>query len=509
MPAFGVAVTNYLPPDLQLASVSVRKGAYTAGPDPATNGQTDIIATLNEPLLPGESGLVVITATALSVGQVPNVAVVGSLVPDANPAHSLATAPTAVDAPDVALTMTGSPASIMVGQSVAYTLNVVNQGPVRATSVALTNTLPAALAFTGVSVPLGMTYSTNQNTIIFNIGAMTNGQRASVTVLATALSVGKATNSAVVGDSLLDSSFGNNSAKVVTTVSTLTPFANLTVVAGVTGVFITWNTPSNTTSQVDYGLTTTSNASVLDPTLTNHHVGLLTGLIPDTNYVFQVRSMTATVPALDVTNGSVVTIENAFPSVLYTTNGTFSTTSSLTLSTMDADYEGPGWTIGSVATGIFGGANYEYVQGVGGGPTASRSFRSEHSGGGVLRCVRLVSHQARSFLQRHAGDHHRGDERGVARRGPNRQRRRLAAPGHRNVFCPAERGQSYHLQQHERPEHQRGGQWRALGLRSVPGQSGQRQLAGLVGQFLFRRQRHQRRHRRGFRRPRWRRLFQL
>ncbi len=374
VPAFEVAVTNFLPPSLQLASVSVRKGAYTTGADPGTNGQTDIIATLDEPLLPGESGLVVITATALSVGQVPNVAVVGNLVPDANPANNVATVPTAVDAPDVSLTMTGSPAAIMVGQTVAYTLNVVNQGPVRATSVALTNTLPAALAFAGVSVPLGMTYSANQNTIIFNIGALANGQKVSVTVLATALSAGKATNTAVVGDSLLDSSFGNNSARVVTTVSTLTPFANLTVVAGVTGVFITWNTPSNTTSQVDYGLTTTSNVSYLNPTPTNHHVVMLTGLIPDTNYVFQARSMTPALAAVDVTNGLVVTIENAFPSVLYTTNGTFSTTSSLTLGTMDADYEGTGWTIGSVATGIFGGANYEYVQGVGGSPTASARF---------------------------------------------------------------------------------------------------------------------------------------
>jgi len=219
-----------------------------------------------------------------------------------------------------------------------------------------------------------MTYSASQNTTLFNIGNMTNGQSATVSVVATALSVGKATNAAAVGNLLADS-FGNNSAKVVTTVNApLAEIANLTVVPGVTGVFITWDTLSNATSQVDYGLTTASNISYLNPTLTNHHIVMLTGLVPDANYVFQARSATAATAAVDATNGSVVTIENAMPAVLYATNGTFSTVSSLTLGTMDAEYAGPGWTIGSVATGIFGSNNYEYVQGVGGVATASARF---------------------------------------------------------------------------------------------------------------------------------------
>ncbi|MGA2544444.1 MAG: hypothetical protein ABSG78_23080 [Verrucomicrobiota bacterium] len=380
VPAFGVTVTNFLPPNLQLVSVSVRKGAYTSNPDINTNGQTDIIATLNEPLLAGESSLVIITATAMALGQATNTAVVSNAVPDANPANNLARVVTPVDAPDVALIMTGAPGTITVGQTVTYTLTVTNSGPVRATSVALTNTLPAALAFAGVSLPVGMTYSTNQNVIVFNIGAMTNGQAATVSILATALSAGKATNSAVVGDTLPDGSFGNNSAKVVTTITPLAPFSNLTVVAGVTGVFITWNTIYNTTSQVDYGLTTASNASFLNPTLTNYHVVMLTGLIPDTNYVFQARSMTAAMAATDVTNGSIVTIMDGAPAVLYTTNGTFSTTSSLTFGTHGASYGG-GWALpGSDAVGIYGGVNsndftYEYVQGVAvGSPTASATY---------------------------------------------------------------------------------------------------------------------------------------
>jgi uncharacterized repeat protein (TIGR01451 family) len=366
VPAFGVTVTNTLPAYFTPGSATVPPGATT------TINQNTIAIGLGF-LDVNQTATMTITATAVGIGSLPTTAVVSNAVPDANPANNLATVTTASDAPDVSLTMTGSPSSVMVGQNVAYTLTVLNQGPVRATGVFLTNTLPASLAFSGVSLPLGMTYSTNQNVIIFNLGAMTNGQSATLSVVATALFVGKATNSAAVAD-LLPDNFGNNTAKVVTTVNALTEISNLTVFPGVTGVFITWNTVSNATSQVDYGLTTASNASYLNPTLTNYHIVMLTGLVPDANYVFQARSMTAAAAALDATNGSVVTIENASPAVLYTTNGTFSTVSSLTLGTMDAEYAGPGWTIGSVATGIFGSNNYEYVHGVSGVATASASF---------------------------------------------------------------------------------------------------------------------------------------
>ena len=88
VPAFGVAVTNFLPPSLQLASVSVRKGTYTTVPDNNVPGQTDVIATLNEPLLPGQSGLVIITATAMTLGRAADVATVGDVAPDANPGNN-------------------------------------------------------------------------------------------------------------------------------------------------------------------------------------------------------------------------------------------------------------------------------------------------------------------------------------------------------------------------------------------------------------------------------------
>jgi uncharacterized repeat protein (TIGR01451 family) len=374
--ANGVVISNFLPPTLQFVSAIVRKGTYTASADPATNGQTDVVVTLSEPLPAGRSTLFDITAVALSLGQPVTLAVVSDSQIDINLANNTALVVTPVVGPDMAIGMSGSPGSVFTNETVTYTLNVTNLGPVAGTGVAVTNTLTTNLALAGVSLPLGTTYSTNQNVIIFNIGAMSNGQTVRLTVTATALSTGKGTNAAVVGDSLVDNNQANNTAKVATTITAApAPFSNLTAGPGVTGLFITWNTPSNSTSQVTYGLTTNaSNYSYLNPTLTTNHAVLLTGLIPDTNYYFQARSITAAVPASDVTNGSTVTVSGGFPAILYTTNGTFTTTSTLIFGTSGPSYSGPGWLPGSVATGIYGSNNYYYVQGVGGNPTASAVY---------------------------------------------------------------------------------------------------------------------------------------
>ena len=188
--------------------------------------------------------------------------------------------------------MSGSPGTILVGQTAIYTLNVVNLGPFRAAGVTVTNYLSANMSVVAVAAPSGVTYSSSQNVQIFYLGSMTNGQTASLKITVMGLSAGQAGTAAIVGDSLPDTNPGNNSAEVITTVNAPPPpISNLTVVPGVTGVFITWDTPSNSTAQVAYGLTTTTNVSFLNPTLTNHHAVMLTGLVPDTNYVFQARSV--------------------------------------------------------------------------------------------------------------------------------------------------------------------------------------------------------------------------
>jgi uncharacterized repeat protein (TIGR01451 family) len=370
--ANGVKVVDTLPSNFSLVSASMRKGACTASPDSSGNGATDIVGIPNNPLSAGEISLMVITATAITPGTAENVAVISDSQTDTNLANNTAEVLTTVITPDMALGMTGSPSTVPVGQTIAYTLLITNLGPVAATNVTVTNILSAGLSFAGVSMPQGASYSANGNVVVVNLPNMTSGQTCKVGITALAVSAGSVTNSAVVGDSLVDSNPGNAAASVVSTVTTLAPISNVTSVPGVTGVFITWNTGYLSDSQVDYGVTDATNVSYLNPTPTNYHVVLLTGLEPDTNYVFQVRSSTPAVEASDATNRSVVSISVGLPSVLYTTNGAFSTTSSVILGTTDAAYSGL-WLTSGTASAIFGN-NYNYSQGVGGDASSSTTY---------------------------------------------------------------------------------------------------------------------------------------
>ena len=55
--------------------------------------------------------------------------------------------------------------------------------------------------------------------------------------------------------------------------------------------YITWTTNKPTSSQVDYGLTTSYGTTTLNPTLVTSHTVLLTGLAPNTLYHYQVKSV--------------------------------------------------------------------------------------------------------------------------------------------------------------------------------------------------------------------------
>jgi uncharacterized repeat protein (TIGR01451 family) len=115
---------------------------------------------------------------------------------------------TAVAAPVFALVMSGSPSQIGGNQEVVYTLSVTNIGPVPVTDALLTSDLSSNLYFLGASLA-GETSVTNPNFEVFDLGPMTVGQSASVTLTAAALSVGYASDLAVVADGAGDGSLTN------------------------------------------------------------------------------------------------------------------------------------------------------------------------------------------------------------------------------------------------------------------------------------------------------------
>ena len=78
-------------------------------------------------------------------GSITNSASVSSDAIDTNLANNTAGATTTVNPmADLAVTKSDSPDPVLVGQQLTYTVGIQNNGPSTATSVSLSDTLPAA-----------------------------------------------------------------------------------------------------------------------------------------------------------------------------------------------------------------------------------------------------------------------------------------------------------------------------------------------------------------------------
>src|SRR5438552_8847183 len=98
--------------------------------------------------------------------------------------------------------ISGAPNPVIVGSNLTYTITVANKGPWPATSVVLTDALPASLMFVS-AITNGLSsgsYDTNTGIgiVTFNFVTLTNGGSATVMINATAMTPGVVTNIATV-----------------------------------------------------------------------------------------------------------------------------------------------------------------------------------------------------------------------------------------------------------------------------------------------------------------------
>jgi uncharacterized repeat protein (TIGR01451 family) len=256
---------------------------------------------------------------------------------------------------DLALTLSGGPASLPPAALESYNLTVTNLGPLNASNVVVSNALPGNFTLSSISLPTGVTCQTNAGSLVFQIGNLTNGFSTSIGFTLQALAYGVGTDAAVVSSSTPDTNTANNSASVVTQVPTPPPpISNVAAVnVSVSSAFITWNTYAPSTAQVAYGLTPGyGKITSVNPALLTSHAVLLSGLIPNTNYFFEVIS----------TSGGVI-------SVSY---GAFATIGPLILTTEQGSYSGTWTTAGAVSAYL---GEFRFAQGTASAaPTASAVF---------------------------------------------------------------------------------------------------------------------------------------
>ncbi|MDB6066752.1 MAG: type fimbrial biosis protein PilY1 [Pedosphaera sp.] len=217
-PADFVVVTDALPASATFVSASGNginnSGVVNWALGTLTNGQVSNIT---------------VTVTAPTSGALTNLASVSSPAADPNPTNNL-TPPVTTSVTQVADVGIGKVASAFVpaASNLTYTISVTNFGPSSASSVVVTDALPAGVTFVNASGN-GLN---NSGVISWSFGTLTNGQVSNVTVTVTAPATGTITNVALVSSSTGDPNVTNNVTPPVTT--SVTPLADLAL--GKTGL---------------------------------------------------------------------------------------------------------------------------------------------------------------------------------------------------------------------------------------------------------------------------------
>jgi uncharacterized repeat protein (TIGR01451 family) len=215
--ATGITLTDTLPANVTYVSATASQGSCAQAAGVVTCNLGTLASAANA------TAAIVVRPTAAAVPSVSNTASVTATEFDPNAANNSATAATTVNpAADLAVTKTDNPDPVVVGQSLTYTVVVVNNGPSQATGVTLTDTLPAGPAFVSATSTQG-SCAQAAGTVTCTIGTMNSGATVTVTIVITPAAAGNLSNTASVTSGVSDPTAGNNSATAATTVNPAIP----------------------------------------------------------------------------------------------------------------------------------------------------------------------------------------------------------------------------------------------------------------------------------------------
>ena len=199
-PATGVVVTDTLPAGVVFVSATPSQGscAQAAG----------IVTCPLGGVLAGAYATVTIVVTTAGAGVLTDQASVTGSEPDPQPANnadSEATSVNAIGAPsaDLSISIADAPDPASVGQDVTYTATIANAGPAGATSVTVTDTLPAGATFVSATPSQG-TCSQLAGTVTCSLGAVASGGSATVAIVVRPSLAGTMTDSATVQGAEVD-----------------------------------------------------------------------------------------------------------------------------------------------------------------------------------------------------------------------------------------------------------------------------------------------------------------
>ena len=150
--SYAVSVTNHGPFPAQNVTVvdTLPAGADFVSASAGCLEDGGVVTCSLGTLAVGETANLSITILA-PPGNIRNQAVVSALNPDPNPEDNLAEEWTAVQLVDLAISKQASPAFVLAGDPLTYTLSITNQGSLIAPAVIITDRLPTEVAFISAS----------------------------------------------------------------------------------------------------------------------------------------------------------------------------------------------------------------------------------------------------------------------------------------------------------------------------------------------------------------------
>ncbi|WP_053956606.1 DUF7507 domain-containing protein [Inediibacterium massiliense] len=155
-------------------------------------------------------------------GTITNTARVDSTTPDPDPTNNETTIVTPIDtSADVSVVKTASPAPVVAGEQIEYTINISNAGPSDAQNVSLADIVPAEILNPEFSTDGGITFSPWVSP--YNIGTLAVGATVTILIRGTvdpSYTGGTTSNTATVSSITPDPDPTNNTSTVETRVET-------------------------------------------------------------------------------------------------------------------------------------------------------------------------------------------------------------------------------------------------------------------------------------------------
>lgn len=207
----GIVVTNALPGGLAVISATVSQGSITTGGNLWTVGN----------LPAGSHATATLVAIAAMEGSLTCTSTAQGNQFDSNPANNSAALAVIVGpSADLAISIADYPDPVVVLSNLTYDVVVSNRGPSTATSVTVSDYLPAniSLPSTNISVSQGV-FVRSGNTLEWSVGTLASGAKATLKLVAGTTTNGVLSMAATVVGAQPDPNSGNNTATATTTVA--------------------------------------------------------------------------------------------------------------------------------------------------------------------------------------------------------------------------------------------------------------------------------------------------